>query len=244
MTRLAGDKPRPSFKKTAVIILNGRYFFGLHYANILYLCVFCIGCACSSFSNRLIGFPPSYTYDWISSKKIAFAKPIVVSSEIYYENRFTNQSYHSIDKNRTADAFYRDFLQKTVKKHLDWHCVDQKADSCIQRKLADARAPLDSLPRECLGFLRSNNIEIFVCIYAMRLYHMQFVGIRPSAEGSAQSYSTIIKKNVDYYVTIFDVAANRPLFMIPMKKEQNNISLNIMEYTVEDLFSALLRKRN
>lgn len=243
MIRSADDKKNKGFSKTAVCQSSGRFYSIATLWRAFSFFAVCLACTCTPVAFRSKGFPPTYSYDWISSKKIGFAKPIVVSSEIFYENRFTNQSYHSIDKSRTAEAFYRDFLQKTSQSRLGWREAGQFADSILQRKLAFVKTPLDSLPGDCLEPLRSQGIEVFVCIYAMRLYHMQLVGLRPEAGGSVESYSTIIKKNVDYSVTIIDVAANKPLFTIPIKIEQNNQSLNIMENTVDDLFSILLRNR-
>jgi len=67
----------------------------------------------------IAGNPTSFDYSSIAAKHIAFGRPVVVSSEIFYENRFTNQSYHSIDKSITQDAFFRDFKQAVLASGLD-----------------------------------------------------------------------------------------------------------------------------
>ena len=191
----------------------------------------------------IVGFPSTFSYASIGTKRIAFCRPVVTSSEIFYENRFTNQNYHSIDKNRTADAFFRDFTAAIAKARLNWIECDAAADSLILSKFAYVNNTVDSLPADVRQKLLSAGIDILVLVYAMRLYHLQSVGLRPDETGSVTSYGTIISKRLDYSCSLIDVAANRPVFFIPMEKVQNGPSLNIMENTVQDLFDVLMQRR-
>jgi hypothetical protein len=190
----------------------------------------------------LRGSPSTFRYSAIASKRIAFSKPIVVSSEIFYENRFTNQSYHSIDKIRTQDAFDRDFRQKITSARLDWKEVDSVTDSLLQSKYSYVTAPLDSLFAPARERLMASGVEIVVVIYAVRLYHYQTVGLRPDKTGSVNSYGTIINKKIEYLCSLMDVSGNRPLFCLPMKLEENSQSLNILENSVTAMFEVLLRR--
>lgn len=190
-----------------------------------------------------VGFPSTFSYASIGSKRIAFCRPVVTSSEIFYENRYTNQSYHSIDKSRTADAFFRDFTAHIAKSRLNWIECDSAADSLIRSRFAYSNNTVDSLPADVRQKLVSAGIDILVLVYAMRLYHLQSVGLRPDKTGSVTSYGTIISRKLDYSCSLIDVAANRPVFYIPMKKVQNGTSLNIMENTVKDLFDVLMQRR-
>jgi hypothetical protein len=189
----------------------------------------------------LTGNPPTFTYSTIAARKIAYAKPVVLSSEIFYENRFTDQSYHSMDRTRTQEAFFRDFKQKAAKAGLPWQQLGESTDSLAQRQIASVTKALDSLPPAVIERLRSNSIEVVVLVYAMRMYHQQSIGLRPDKTGSVNSYTSIISKNLDYICSIMDVRTNRTVFYIPMKKVQNDNSLNIMEQTVDDLFGVILR---
>jgi hypothetical protein len=188
------------------------------------------------------GSPSTFRYSAIGSKRIAFAKPIVTSSEIFYENRFTNQSYHSIDKMRTQDAFYRDFRQKIIKARLGWKELDSGIDSLLQAKYGYATAPLDSIFAPIRERLMADGIDIVVVVYAIRLYHFQTVGLRPDKTGSVNSYGTIINKKIEYLCSILDVSENRALFCVPMKQEEDSPSLNILENSVTAMFEVLLRR--
>ena len=189
----------------------------------------------------LTGVPATFSYATIAGRKIAFSKPVVLSSEIFYENRFTDQSYHSMDRVRTQDAFFRDFKQKVGKAKLPWQQLGESTDSLAQHQIASVNKTIDSLPPAVIERLTSDSIEIVVLVYAMRLYHQQSIGLRPDKTGSVNSYTSIISKTIDYICSIIDVRTNRPLFSIPMKKVQNDNSLNIMELTVDDLFGVILR---
>jgi hypothetical protein len=39
-----------------------------------------------------------------------------------------------------------------------------------------------------------------------------------------------------------DVSENKALFCLPMKQEENSLSLNIVEYSMTALFDVLLRR--
>jgi hypothetical protein len=189
----------------------------------------------------LTGVPATFAYSSIAERKIAFASPVVLSSEIFYENRFTDQSYHSIDRSRTREAFFRDFKQKVGKSKLSWQQLGDGSDSLVQAHLASVNKTLDSLPPPVVGRLRGNGIEIIVLAYAMHMYHRQSIGLRSDKTGSVNSYTSIISKNLDYICSIFDVRSNRPVFCILMKKAVGDNSLNIMEHTVNELFGRILR---
>jgi hypothetical protein len=146
-----------------------------------------------------------------------------------------------MDRTRTQEAYFRDFKQKVEKVKLPWQQLGESTDSLVQRQLASVNKPLDSLPPVFIERLKSDNIEIIVLVYAMRLYHQQSIGLRPDKTGSVNSYTSIISKSLDYICSIMDVSTNRPVFYLPMKKIQNDNSLNMMELTVDDLFGVILR---
>ena len=189
----------------------------------------------------LTGVPPTYSYSEIAGRKIAFARPVVLSSEIFYENRFTDQSYHSMDRTRTQDAFFRDFRQKVGKTKLPWQQLSESADSLVQRQIASVNKALDSLPPAVIERFRNDSIEVVVLVYAMRLYHQQSIGLRPDKTGSVNSYTSIISKSLDYICSIMDVRTNRPVFCLPMKKAVGDNSLNMIELAIDDLFGVILR---
>ena len=188
------------------------------------------------------GSPSTFRYSTIASKRIAFAKPIVTSSEIFYENRFTNQSYHSIDKIRTQDAFYRDFRQKIEKAQLGWKEIDKGVDSLLQAKYGYVTAPLDSFSSTIRDRLKADTIDIMVVVYAIRLYHFQTVGLKRDSTGSTNSYGTVINKKIEYLCSIMDVSENKALFCLPVKQEEDSPSLNILENSVTAMFEVLLRR--
>jgi hypothetical protein len=187
------------------------------------------------------GVPPAFSYATIAARKIAYAKPVVLSSEIFYENRFTDQSYHSIDKNRTQDAFFRDLRQRIGKAGLPWRQLGDQDDSLVQHSLSSVNEPIDSLPASLAGRLRADSADLVVLVYAVRLYHQQSIGLRPDKSGSVNSYTSIISKSLDYRCSIMDVTANRPVFHVAIKKIKNDNSLDFMESAIDDLFSVLLR---
>ena len=205
----------------------------------LTLCTLLIFCASAPIIR---GVPSTFKYSSIETKHIAYFKPIVVASEIFYENRFTNQNYHSIDKIRTQDAFYRDFRQRILKAQLGWEEIDNRIDSLLQAKYAYATAPLDSLYGPIQERLKAAGIDIVIIIYAMKLYHFQTVGVRPDKTGSVSSYGAAINKKIEYLCSIIEVSENRPLFCLPMKQEEDSPSLNILENSVNELFDILLRR--
>ena len=235
-------KNSPFYRPIAYIFLRGfliaRFIKPMKHF-LLSACILLFFCAPAPIIK---GSPSTFRYSAIASRRIAFAKPIVTSSEIFYENRFTNQSYHSIDKIRTQDAFYRDFRQKIVKARLGWKELDSGIDSLLQKKYGYATAPLDSLIAPVRERLMANGIDIVVVVYAIRLYHFQTVGLRHDRTGSVNSYGTIINKKIEYLCSIMDVSGNRALFCLPMKQEENSTSLNILENSVTELFDVLLRR--
>ena len=187
------------------------------------------------------GIPPTFSYATIAARKIAYANPVVLSSEIFYENRFTDQSYHSFDKTRTQEAFFRDLRQGIGKAGLSWRQLRQQDDSLIQLKLSSVNDPIDSLPASLSGLLRADSVEIVVLVYAVRLYHQQSIGLRPDKSGSVNSYTSIISKSLDYRCSIMDVTTNRPVFYVAVKKIRDDNSLDFMELAIADLFKAILR---
>jgi hypothetical protein len=187
------------------------------------------------------GVPPTFTYASIAGRKIAFARPVVLSSEIFYENRFTDQSYHSMDRTRTQDAFFRDFKQKVGKAKLPWLSLGESTDSLMQRQITSVNKAVDSLPPAVIERLKSDSLDVVVLVYAVRLYHQQSIGLRPDKTGSVNSYTSIISKSLDYICSIMDVRTNRPVFCIPIKKVQNDNSLDFMERAIDDLFNAIPR---
>jgi hypothetical protein len=187
----------------------------------------------------MTGHPATFSYASVAAKRIAFARPVVISSEIFYENRFTNQNYHSIDKGRTRDAFFRDFKHKIAAARLGWAECDPSTDSLLQEKYAYVNTVVDSLSQDIRQRLLSRNIDVLVLVYALRLYHFQSVGLRPDKTGSVTTYGTTISKNLDYCCSLIDVAGNRAVFFVPMTKIQNGPSLNILEDSIKDLFAVL-----
>ena len=236
-------KPKsfPRYRPIAYIFLHGLLIARFIKPMKLFLLLLSIPLFFCTSAPVIRGNPSTFRYSAIASKRIAFAKPIVVSSEIFYENRFTNQSYHSIDKIRTQDAFYRDLHQKILKARLGWKGLDSDEDSLLQAKYGYTAAPLDTLCADIRERLKAANVDIVVIVYAIRLYHFQTVGLRPDKTGSVNSYGTIINKKIEYLCSVMDVSENRALFCLPMKQEENSPSLNILENSVTELFEVLLR---
>jgi hypothetical protein len=189
----------------------------------------------------LCGSPTSFRYASISTKRIAYGVPVVVSSEIFYENRFTNQSYHSIDNARTRDAFFRDFGHALPGYRLSWITLPAQIDSLIQTRFAFNTATVDTLSPEVLESLRKDSVDVVVLVYAGRLYHGQMVGLRPEGATVFRSYGTVFVKRLDYVCSVFDVSCNRALWQMPVHLEENSDALGLFENSLRQLFHALLR---
>ncbi len=183
--------------------------------------------------------PDLFAYSTIAAKHVAYGKPIVTSSEIYYENRFTNQSYHSIDKSRTQDAFLRDFAQIVQKSRLGWQAMDPAVDSLLHARYAYVNDTIDSLPSDARGRLAADGIDVVVLVYAMRLYHFQSVGLRPDKTGTVNSYGTIFNKKLEYLCSIIDVSENRALWNVAVKQEEDSPALTLVEDGAKKLFGML-----
>jgi|GEM_PF-2555075 hypothetical protein len=187
--------------------------------------------------------PDLFNYSTIATKHVAYGRPIVTSSEIYYENRFTNQSYHSIDKSRTQDAFSRDFAQIVQKSRLGWQALNPAVDSQLHARYAYVNDTIDSLPSDTRGRLAADSIDVVVLVYAMRLYHFQSVGLRPGKTGTVNSYGTIFNKKLEYLCSIIDVSENRALWSAAVKQEEDSPALTLVENGAKKLFGMLLRDR-
>jgi hypothetical protein len=190
----------------------------------------------------LSGNPASFRYSSITAKRIAYAVPVVVSSEIFYENRFTNQSYHSIDNARTRDAFLRDFKHALPAYQLSWITLPARADSLIQTRYSVDTSAVDTLSTEVLENLRKGSLDVVVMIYAVRLYHGQMVGLRPEGSNLFRSYGTVFVKKLDYVCSVFDVTRNRALWHMPVHLEENSDALGLFENSLRLLFRAILRR--
>ncbi len=187
------------------------------------------------------GTPASFSYSSIATKHIAYGRPIVTSSEIYYENRFTNQSYHSIDKSRTQDAFSRNFVQIVQKSRLEWRALNPAVDSLLHARYAYVNDTIDSLPSGARERLAADSIDVVVLVYAMRLYHFQSVGLRPDKNGSVNSYGTIFTKKLEYICSIIDISKNRAVWYAPVRQEEDSPALTLVENGAKRLFGMLLR---
>lgn len=198
---------------------------------------------CSPPPAVIAGNPTSFDYSSIAAKHIAFGRPVVVSSEIFYENRFTNQSYHSIDKSITQDAFFRDFKQAVLASGLGWTELPARADSLIQARYAYVNKAADSLPPDVRRCLREDSVDAVVVVCAMRLYHRQLIGLRPGGSGYVNSYGADFVKKLEYTCSIFDVGKNSVVWRLPVMQEENSQSLGLFETSVRQVFRALLRNR-
>jgi hypothetical protein len=206
---------------------------------LLFFCLAAFSCA-PAYHAR--GTPVSFRYSDIAGKRIGFAKPIVISSEIFYENRFTNQSYHSIDRNRTQEAFLRDFRQSVSEAKLGWKSLDSATDSLLQARFAYHPSRIDSLPAAVREQCRAAGIDALVLVYGMKLYHFQSVGLRREKTGSVNSYGTVINKKIEYACSIIDISDNKALFYLPIRKDENGQNLNILGNSVNELLRALLQR--
>jgi hypothetical protein len=198
--------------------------------------------AVSCTPSVLGGSPMSFRYASLSTKRVAYGAPVVVSSEIFYENRFTNQSYHSIDNARTRDAFLRDFGHALPEYRLSWTKLPARTDSLIQNRFAFDTATVDTLSAEILESLRKDSIDVVVLVYAARLYHGQMVGLRPEGATVFRSYGTVFVKRLDYLCSVFDVSRNKALWHMPVHLEENSDALGLFENSLRQLFHALLRR--
>ncbi len=188
------------------------------------------------------GSPASFNYASIAAKRIGYGAPIVVSSEIFYENRFTNQSYHSIDKSLTRDAFLRDFKQAVLAHDLDWHQLPPRVDSMFQVRYAYAATVPDTLPEDIVRSLRDDSVDVVVFTGDIRLYHRQMIGLRPGGEGTVKSYGSVFVKKFSFVCAVFDVSRNALLWRMPVHAEEDSGALGLFEAGVGRMFDALLRR--
>lgn len=216
-------------------------FCRLPLINTAAVLLFAVAVSCTP-PSVLSGRPTSFRYSSISAKRIAYAVPVVVFSEIFYENRFTNQSYHSIDNARTRDAFSRDFAHALPLYRLSWKTLPARTDSLIQTRYSFDTTGIDTLSTEVLEHLRKDSIDIVVLVYAARLYHGQMVGLRPEGAHVFRSYGTVFVKKLDYVCSVFDVSRNKALWQMPLHFKENSDALGLFEKSLRLLFRALLRR--
>jgi hypothetical protein len=173
--------------------------------------------------------------------KVGFCKPVVTESAIFYNNRYTDQNYHSVDFKRTEEAFFRDLKVVISDKKLAWRALSDDCCDAIRGFLAAARGSVDSLPSIVINDLARDSID-FVCVfYDVRFMHTQLVGTNSPDAGQIGTFGPGIDRKISYHCAIVDVKKNRTVFIKKISLEETGVHLDFLEKSIRMVFRDLLK---
>jgi hypothetical protein len=166
----------------------------------------------------------------------------VTESTIFYNNRYTDQNYHSIDTKRTEEAFFRDLKYVIRDKKLGWSELDDSLALLFHSALSFVRTPLDSLPLRIRNNLTAAKIDYAFIIYDVRLVHTQLVGTTETADSTHNaSYGSGIHRKLICKCSIVNVAENKSVFFKEISREETGTSLDLVEKSIRTLFHEILK---
>ena len=172
---------------------------------------------------------------------VGFCKPVVTESAIFYNNRFTDQDYHSVDFKRTEEAFFRDLKVVISDKKLAWRALSDDCSDAIRGFLASVRGSVDSLPSSVINDLAHDSMD-FVCVfYDVRFTHTQLVGTSSPEAGQIGPLQTGIDRKISYHCAIVDVNKNRTVFIKKISLEETGVHLDFLEKSIRMVFRDLLK---
>lgn len=193
-------------------------------------------------SRTLAGSVLPFQYSSIDPLTIGYCPPIVTESTIFYENRYTDQNYHSIDTKRTEDAFLRDLKYVIREKKVAWREMDDSLAILVHGALCDTRAPLDSLPGPIRKKLTRAKLEYAFVVYDVRLTHTQLVGTTGTADSAHNgSFGPGIHRKLSYKCSLINIVKNIPVYFKEINKEDTGTKLDLVEKTLRILFHEMMK---
>ena len=184
----------------------------------------------------------SFRYYALAPATFGFCPPIVTESTIFYDNRYTDQNYHSIDTKRTEDAFFRDLKYIIRDKKLAWVELGDSLAFPLHSAFSFIRAPLDSLPQPIRNKLISAHIDYVFMVYDLRLAHTQLVGTSGEGDSTQRaSHGPGIHRELSFKCSIVNVAENKSNYFKESNRKENGTSLDLMEKSIRTLFNDLLK---
>jgi hypothetical protein len=167
----------------------------------------------------------------------------VTESAIFYNNRYTDQNYHSIDTKRTEDAFFRDLKYVIRNKKLAWVELGDSLAFPIHSAFSFIRTPLDSLPPPIRNKLLSAHIDYAFIVYDLRLTLTQLVGTSGVADSTqTASYGPGIHRELSFKCSIVNVAENKSVYFKEINRKENGTSLDLVEKSIRTLFYEILKE--
>jgi len=210
--------------------------------------VFLLACAPAVFFNCQTTRPlthvaiPLHRFA-MTSGTFGFCPPLVTESTIFYENRYTDQNYHSIDIKRTEEAFFRDLKYVIRDKKLAWIELSNSIAMQIRGAFSFIRTPIDSLPLPVKDTLIHAEIAFVLLVYDVRLIHTQLVGTTAAIDGAHSAlYGPGIHRKLSFKCSIVNVMENKSIYFKEINKEENGTSLDLVEKSIRMLFSEILKE--
>jgi len=194
-------------------------------------------------STRALGSgAPSFHYSSIAAGTFGYCSPIVTESTIFYDNRYTGQSYHSIDTKRTEEAFLRDLKYVIGDKKLAWIELSDSISLMFHNALSFVRTPIDSIPRRIRDKLLAAAIGYACIIYDVRLAHTQLVGTTEPADSARHpSYGSGIHRKLAYKCSIVNVTENKSIYFKEISREETGTNLDLVQKSLMTLFHEMLK---
>lgn len=175
--------------------------------------------------------------------KVGFCGPVVTESAIFYNNRYTDQDYHSVDFKRTEEAFFRDLKVVISDRKLAWRALSDDCCDAVRGFLAPARGSVDSLSSTVINDLARDSMD-FVCVfYDVRFTHTQLVGTNSSDAGQTGPLRSGINRKISYQCSVVDVKKNRTVFFRKISLEETGVHLDFLEKSIRMVFRDLLKDR-
>jgi hypothetical protein len=192
-------------------------------------------------TRKLARSAEPFHYSATTPETFGFFPPLVTESTIFYDNRYTDQNYHSIDVKRTEDAFFRDMKYVIRDKKLAWVELNDSLAASFHRAFYLFRAPIDSLPTPVRDNLIHAKISHVFIVYDVRLVHTQLIGTTGVADSTHNgSYGPGIHRKLSFNCSIVNVAKNKSVYFKEINKEENGTSLDLVEKSIGMLFHELL----
>ena len=194
-------------------------------------------------TRALAGDASPVCYSSIASGTVGFCSPIVTESDIFYDNRYTDQSYHSIDTKRTEEAFFRDLKHVIRDKKLAWIELGDSLALLFHSAFSFIRTPLNGLPLQIRNILTDAKIDYAFLIYDVRLTHTQLVGTTGAADSThTASYGSGIYRKLAYKCSIVNVAKNKSVYFKEVNREETGTSLDLVEKSIRTLFREMIKE--
>jgi hypothetical protein len=174
----------------------------------------------------------------LRSGTVAVSRPIVRESTISYSDSRTDQRYHTIDMEKTREAFHRDFRFLLDQEGIDWPALARPIDDSLAFAFRKTDEKVDSLPSKLHRQLGSLGIDALVLIYDLRLGHSQDV------EGARNRYipgwGMSIRKRFHCKCAVIDTERNRLVLYTEIDHTARGPALELFEKVQRRLMKGLV----